>query len=94
MASIPLPPTDQDWVLGNNKPTQAFALALTQLFAQGMRNPISGALFGNLPSPATAGAIAYVTDSTVNTWGSVVAGGGGNKVLAFYNGTNWTVFAA
>jgi hypothetical protein len=34
-----------------------------------------------------------VTDSTVNTWGAVVAGGGGFTVGAFFNGTNWTVAA-
>lgn len=32
-----------------------------------------------------------VTDSSVNTWGSTVAGGGSYVVLAFCNGTNWTV---
>jgi hypothetical protein len=48
--------------------------------------------FANLPQPVT-GMIAVVTDSTVNTWGAVVAGGGANLVGAFYNGTNWTVCA-
>jgi hypothetical protein len=28
--------------------------------------------------------IAVVTDSTVNTWGTTIAGGGGNVVLAWY----------
>lgn len=48
----------------------------------------------NLPSPITAGSIACISDSTVNTWGSVIAGGGTHTVMAFYNGTNWTVMAA
>lgn len=40
------------------------------------------------------GATAYITDSTVNTWGAVInVGGGANKVLAFCNSTSWTVAA-
>ena len=49
-------------------------------------------LFANLPEPVT-GMILVVTDSTVNTWGSVITGGGGFTVAAFWNGTNWTVAA-
>ena len=41
---------------------------------------------------APAGALAYITDSTTVTWGAnITVGGGTNKVLAWYNGTNWTV---
>lgn len=46
--------------------------------------------FANLPTPVT-GMIACVSDSTVNTWGTVIAGGGTYTVLAFYNGTAWRV---
>jgi hypothetical protein len=35
--------------------------------------------------------IAAINNSTTNVWGAVIAGGGANSVLAFYNGTNWTV---
>jgi|SRR6516165_4491016 hypothetical protein len=45
-----------------------------------------------LPTPV-AGMLIVVTDSTVNTWGSVITGGGAFTVGAFYNGTNWTVAA-
>lgn len=48
--------------------------------------------FADLPTPV-AGMIFVVTDSMVNTWGSVVTGGGGFTVGAFFNGTNWTVMA-
>lgn len=41
--------------------------------------------------PGIAGNQTWITDSTVNTWGSVVAGGGTNSVLATCNGTSWTV---
>jgi len=48
-------------------------------------------IFANLPAPPTTGTIMCVSDSTVNTWGSVIAGGGTFIVLAFYNGTAWRV---
>lgn len=52
-----------------------------------------GYAFASLPA-ASAGTIAYVTDSNTATWGATIAGGGANGIMAFYNGTNWTVFAA
>lgn len=54
----------------------------------------AGVTFAHLPASPAAGMFAYITDSTVNTWGATVAGGGTNKVLAWYNGTNWTVIGA
>jgi hypothetical protein len=45
-----------------------------------------------LPSAAANdGAFARVTDSSVTTNGSTVAGGGGSKVPVFSDGTNWIV---
>jgi hypothetical protein len=49
-------------------------------------------LFADLPVGVT-GMLQVVTDSTVNTWGAAVAGGGAFTVTAHYNGTNWTVAA-
>lgn len=46
--------------------------------------------FGSLPTGAE-GMLAWVNDSNTATWGATVAGGGANKVLANFNGTNWTV---
>lgn len=40
---------------------------------------------------AGAGTKAFVTDSTVNTWGSIVGSGGTFSVPVFSNGTNWLV---
>jgi hypothetical protein len=37
--------------------------------------------------------IATVTDATVTTIGTTVAGGGGNTVLVWSNGTNWRIYA-
>ncbi len=37
------------------------------------------------------GVIRPVTNSTTNTWGATVTGGGANHILMYCNGTNWTV---
>lgn len=49
--------------------------------------------FSSLPAASSSiqGAIAAVTDSTTSSWGTTITGGGANKVLAYCNGTNWTV---
>ena len=49
--------------------------------------------FTNLPTCAsgTAGTIKAISDSTVGTWGSTIAGSGSNHVMAYCNGTNWLV---
>ncbi len=50
--------------------------------------------FAKLPAAPQLGMVFCITDSTVNTWGSTVAGGGTNKVLAWYNGAAWKVIGA
>jgi hypothetical protein len=56
----------------------------------------TGVLAAALPAAAAAnaGAIQYVTDASATTIGSVVAGGGANKVMVWSNGTNWKIFAS
>lgn len=49
--------------------------------------------FANLTIAPTHGMLVPVTDSTTTTWGAVITGGGANKVLAFFNGSFWTVAA-
>jgi hypothetical protein len=51
--------------------------------------------FANLPScsSTTEGSRGAVSDSTTNAWGATVTGGGSNHVLAYCDGTNWTVAA-
>jgi hypothetical protein len=46
-----------------------------------------------LPTAASAGtgARAFVTDSSVTTFGSTVASGGSSKVPVYSDGTNWKV---
>jgi hypothetical protein len=62
-------------------------------------NNASGYVFSpvtmiSLPEVPAAGTVACIKDSSVNTWGGVVAGGGFFTVLAFYNGTQWKVIGA
>lgn len=47
--------------------------------------------FASLPASPVEGMLVGVTDSNTATWGATVAGGGANHILAYYNGTNWTV---
>jgi hypothetical protein len=49
--------------------------------------------FAALPAAPVEGMIAVVGDASVNTWGTVIAGGGAFRVLAYYNGVAWTVAA-
>lgn len=49
--------------------------------------------FANLPAAPVEGMLAVVSDASVNTWGTAIAGGGANRVLAYYNGAAWTVAA-
>lgn len=49
--------------------------------------------FASLPTAGT-GTLAVVTDSNTATWGDTVAGGGANVVLAWFNGSEWTVVGA
>lgn len=52
-------------------------------------------LFAQLPSPAKAGMIAWVTDASLMSGGggSVVVGGGTRSALVAYDGANWLVSA-
>jgi len=47
----------------------------------------------DLPSAVTSGvgSRAFVTNSSVSTFGSTVAGGGSTKVPVYSDGTNWKV---
>lgn len=50
--------------------------------------------FANLSSVPIEGEEFTITDSNTATWGATAAGGGANRVLVRYNGTNWTVVGA
>jgi hypothetical protein len=51
--------------------------------------------FASLPTCSSTyeGYMRAVTDSTVNTWGTTITGGGTNHVLAYCDGTSWNVMA-
>ena len=56
---------------------------------------IDPSAFGNLPGcgSGTQGTLKPVSDSNTDTWGATITGGGSNHVLAYCDGTNWTVAA-
>lgn len=49
--------------------------------------------YASRPGSPIEGMLVSITDSNTATWGATIAGGGANHVLAYYNGTNWTVSA-
>ena len=56
---------------------------------------VGATTFSSLASCSSSleGAMRAVTDSTTSTWGATITGGGANHVLAYCDGTNWTVAA-
>jgi hypothetical protein len=50
-----------------------------------------GSTVGGLPAAGAAGRRAFVTDATLTTFGTVVAGTGANKVPVYDDGTNWRI---
>lgn len=65
--------------------------ALAEHFGQSTGYALTPVEFDKLPVPPRLGMIACVSDSTVSAWGGVIAGGGANTVLAFFDGANWVV---
>jgi hypothetical protein len=54
---------------------------------------LSGTLYADRPATPEVGTIVCFTDSTVTAWQApIITGGGGNKVLGWFNGINWLVF--
>jgi len=69
---------------------QRIAEAVTQITDWINRQTMTGT-FAELPLSPTQGVTMVVTDSTTNTWGAVVAGGGTFTVLAWWTGSAWRV---
>lgn len=46
--------------------------------------------FADLPT-GELGMMAIITDSDTTTWGDTIGGGGSDTVLAWFNGSDWTV---
>lgn len=49
--------------------------------------------YAGRPTAPPEGMFAIFTDSNTAAWGATIAGGGANRVLGYFNGTNWTVAA-
>lgn len=80
---------------GNFRPgvdgTQAIGDAthnLSKLFT--LTAKLKPTAFASLPA-AAEGDVASCSDSNTAVWGAAIAAGGANKVLAYFNGTAWTV---
>ena len=91
--NLPLPPNEYD-----RRYFDQLTNVLRLYFNQ--RDKIVGQLkanvpvtVANLPSAATAGvgSRGFVTDSSVSTFGTTVAGGGSTNVPVYSDGTNWKV---
>jgi hypothetical protein len=61
-----------------------------KLLTQGNRAE-TGVVVSALPTGQSAGARSFVTNATATTFGSVVAGGGTNKVPTYFDGTDWRI---
>lgn len=78
-------------VIGNASVTDVYLGSVSAAARLRAKAVVHTALtFATLPT-GVAGQVAYITDSNTATWGATVAGGGANKVLVWFNGTNWTV---
>ena len=65
------------------------ALAVNDLIKQlGQTGPVTVA---TLPVVGNLGNRHFVTDATVTTFASIVAGGGANAVPVYDDGTNWRI---
>ena len=60
-----------------------------QLYAASVRGV--AVAFSAVPATPVEGMLVAVTDSSTDVWGATITGGGALHVLAYYNGTNWTV---
>ena len=67
----------------------AEALFLVDVNAPSIRG--NAVTVSNLPASPVEGMLVGVTDSMTATWGATITGSGGNHVLAYYNGSAWTV---
>ena len=59
-------------------------------FVQGL-DPADARTFNLVPSSPWVGQTVGITDATTNAFGDVVVGGGALTVLAWWNGSDWTV---
>lgn len=72
---------------------QAIAQAINKAVVEisGVLPDVDVSTYANLPSSPVEGMLRGVSDSNTAVWGATIAGGGANHVLAYYNGSAWTV---
>lgn len=82
-------PTTNNWSLGTAIDDGASKLQVAGLIRT------TAVAFASLTtcSGGIEGATRAVTDSSTAVWGATITGSGGNHVLAYCNGSNWTVYA-
>ena len=73
--------------------SSGFSITSTNVAVVGPTFQLAAVLFAVLPacSSGTEGTQASVKDSSTNTWGATITGSSTNHVLAYCDGTNWTV---
>ena len=95
--AFPLPHVNQPWIdPETGLPTQVFYQFMAATFPTGVNvlanvMQLTPILFRQLPVDPIEGMFAAVTDSTTNTQNAKISGGGRSHVLAYYDGTAWTV---
>ncbi len=75
--------------INTSTPTVALDVVGTVNISQALA--LAPMAFADLPASPAAGMLSHISDSDTVTWGATISGGGANTVLAFYNGTVWTV---
>lgn len=91
--ALPLAPTEYQQKYSDDV-NNILRLYFNQINALISQLTLSGVyLVADLPPAANAGvgARSFVTNSSVSTFGSTVAGGGSTKVPVYSDGTNWRV---
>jgi len=99
--SFTIPSWSSDWTITGNEPAVNLTVTdngtndLIQYGATVARQRLKPVTFSSLSACASGleGTIAAVTNSTTNNWGATITNGGTDHVLAYCDGTKWTVAA-
>lgn len=68
-------------------------ISLPEDGSEAMTGPmtVASVVYASLPASPSAGMILRVSNANTNTWGTSITGTGADNVLAWYNGSAWTV---
>lgn len=90
----PLPASGQQYLCRTSPVGASTAYCGSEAFVtDSVNGPLAKGPFSGVAACTSAleGTRTAVTDSTTGTWGAVITGSGSNHVLAYCDGTNWTV---